>query len=113
MQRRNRLAWKLSFVVLLVVSTVILGTGYFGNTLIRRHTLSAAREIMRFNSASIIDGLDKLMMSGENDRVLEFIGDMSRRSTTYQDMNLISHPSGRICVSRTLATETFFDVKDR
>jgi PAS domain S-box-containing protein len=113
MRRRNRLAWKLSSVVLVVVSAVILGTGYFGRTVIRGHTLSAAREIMRFNSASIINGLDKLMMSGDNDRVLEFIGDMSRRSTTYQDMSLVSHPSGRICVSRMLTSDTFFDPKDR
>ena len=113
MRRRNRLAWKLSFVILLVVSAVILGTGFLESTLIRHHTLSAAREIMRFNSASIINGLDKLMMSGDNERVLEFIGDMSRRSTTYQDMILVSHPSGRICVSRTLTSDTFFDVKDR
>ncbi len=100
MRRRNRLAWKLSVVVLVIVSAVILGTGWLGSFLSQRHALDAARNVMQFNSASIRSGIDELMMSRNSTRALEYIKEMSHRSTTYEDVSLISHPSGRISVSR-------------
>jgi len=112
MKRRNRLAWKLSVVVLVIVSTVILGAGFLGSLLSRQYTLGAAREIMRFNSSSICNGLEKLMMGGDNTGVIEFIGEMSRSSSTYQDMSLISHPDGEIFVSQELGVGDHLGMSD-
>jgi PAS domain S-box-containing protein len=100
MRRRHRLAWKLSAVVLVIVSAAILVTGWLGSVLSQRYALDAARGVMQFNSAAIRDGLEKLMMSNDKIQAIEFIEEMSRGSTTYQDVSLISHPSGRISVSR-------------
>ncbi len=103
MRRRHRLAWKLSVVVLIIVSTAILVSGWLGSLLSQRYALDAARSVMQFNSASIRNGLEKLMMSGDKSKAMEFIEQMSQGSETYQDVSLISHPSGRITVSQLQA----------
>jgi PAS domain S-box-containing protein len=113
MRRRHRLAWKLSVVVLVIVSAAILVTGWLGSILSQRYALDAARGVMQFNSASIRNGLEKLMMSGDKIEALEFIEEMSRGSATYQDVSLISHPSGRIVVSRLQERGTILDRNDK
>ncbi|MFH1754849.1 MAG: ATP-binding protein [Candidatus Latescibacterota bacterium] len=112
MRRRHRLAWKLSAVVLVIVSAVILVTGLLGNLLSQRYALDAARDVMQFSSSSIRNGIEKLMMSGDNTEAMEFIEEMSRGSATYQDMSLISHPSGRITVSRQQELGALLDISD-
>ena len=99
MRRRNRLAWKLSVVVLAIVSLVILVTSFLGSLFSRQYALDATRNGMQFNSASILSGIDELMMSRNNIGVLEYIEELSEQSTTYQDISLLSHPSGRVAVS--------------
>jgi len=113
MRRRNRLAWKLSVAVLAIVAVVILGTGLVGNRLSRKYSLEAARSIMQFNAESIVSGIDELMMSGNNEGALDFIAEMSHRSTTYHDISLVSHPAGEIAVSRLQIPGTQLDIGDR
>ena len=100
MRRRNRLAWKLSVAVLVIVSAVILATGYVGNYLSRRSTLQAAREIMHFNAASITSGVEKLMLTGDSCGMIDFIGGGSATGrAALGDMGLVAHPSGEVLVS--------------
>lgn len=96
----------------MIISVVILGTGYLSSLFSQRYTLDAAREIMRFNSASIGDGLNTLMMRGDNAAVIEFVEEMARRSSTYQDISLISHPSGLIRVSQLQDAGDHLDMDD-
>ncbi|MFH1842736.1 MAG: ATP-binding protein [bacterium] len=99
MRKRDQLAWRLSAVVLVIVSVVILGNGLLGNLLSQRYALDAARNVMEFNSASISSGISELMMSDNVSGVVEFIDEMSRRSSTYHDISLVSHPSGTVTIS--------------
>ena len=112
MRRRHRLAWKLSVVVLVIVSAAILVTGWLGSLLSQRYALNAARSVMQFNSAAICNGLEKLMMSGDKIEALQFIEEMSRGTTTYEDVSLISHPSGRISVSRLQQRDELLAIDD-
>jgi PAS domain S-box-containing protein len=100
MLRRKRLAWKLSVPVLAVVAVAILGAGYLGSVLSRRVALTGTRNVMQFNSTSIRGGIDELMMTGNRDRALWFIEEMATESSTYEDIALVSHPSGEVIVSR-------------
>ncbi len=59
---------------------------------------------MKFNSESILSGIEKLMMTRNNDGVLELIQDLSKGSTVYRDIRLLSHYSGEIVVSRLAET---------
>jgi len=113
MQIRNRLAWKLSAVVLVIAFVVILGTVLLSSLLSRQYALEAARGIMQFNSASIRSGIDELMMGRHDAGMLEFIEEMSRWSTTYQDISLVSHPSGTIAVSRLLDSGTKLELNQK
>jgi PAS domain S-box-containing protein len=107
--RRKRLAWKLSVPVLAVVAAAILGAGYLGSVLSRRVALTAARNVMQFNSTSIRSGIGELMMTGNRDRALWFIEEMAQESATYEDIALVSHPSGRVNVSRLRPVGSFLD----
>ena len=113
MQRRHRLAWKLSVPVLIIVTVVILGAGFLGSYLSRSFALDAACDIMRFNSASIRSSIDELMISHNREGVMKVFEEMSMRSTTYMEIGLISHPSGRVAVSRLRVPGTVLDSSDR
>jgi len=112
MRRRNRLAWKLSVAVLVIVSAVILTTGYVGSYLSRRSTLKAAREIMHFNAAAITSGVEKLMLTGDSCGMIDFIGGSATRGATLGDMGLVAHPSGEVLVSRPAGGEGVFGPGD-
>ncbi len=59
------------------------------------------------------NGIDELMMSGNNEGALDFIAEMSHRSTTYHDISLVSHPAGEVAVSRLQIPGTQLDIGDR
>lgn len=100
MLRRHRVVWKLSIIVILIVTLVIAATGLVNNIISNHLALESARAVLKFNSESILSGIHKLMMSRNNDGVLELIQDLSEGSTVYQDIRLVSHHSGEIVVSR-------------
>ena len=95
MHRFNRLAWKLSAVVLLIVTAVILGTGLIGSLLSRRYALAAARRIMHVSSATLRGGLDEVMLGGGDAGSLEFLERLPGRNPGYRDVRLVAHPSAR------------------
>jgi PAS domain S-box-containing protein len=100
MRKRNSIVKKLSLVVIAIVTLVIVATGVVNNAIGNHYALESARAVLKFNSESILSGIEKLMMSRNNDGVLELIGDISKGSRIYQDIRFVSHYSGEIVVSR-------------
>jgi hypothetical protein len=100
MRKRHSIVTKLSVVVIAIVTLVIAAAGLVNNIISHHYALESAREALKFNSESILSGLDKLMMTRNNDGVLELIQDISRGSTVYRDIRLFSHYSGEVVVSR-------------
>jgi PAS domain S-box-containing protein len=97
-------------VVTMIVTLVILATGAAHNLISKHYTLESARAVMRFNSQSILSGIDKLMMSRNNDGVLELIQELSTGSKVYRDVRLVTHNSGKIVVSRLNGTGTTLSI---
>ena len=102
MRRRHSIVTKLSVAVIAIVTLVIAATGLVNNIISHHYALESARAALRFNSESILSGIDKLMMTRNNDGVLELIQDISKGSTVYRDIRLLSHYSGEVVVSRLL-----------
>jgi PAS domain S-box-containing protein len=100
MRRRNSVVRKLSAVVIAIVTLVIAAAGLVNNIISRHYALESARAALKFNSESILSGIDKLMMTRNNDGVLELIQDISKDSKVYRDIRLMSHYPGEIVVSR-------------
>jgi PAS domain S-box-containing protein len=99
-RRWNRVAWKLSVVVIGIVTLVIASVGVVNNIISKNLALESARAVLRFNSDTMVGGINDLMMSRNNQGVLEFIQDVSESSTFYRDIRLVSHHSGEVVVSR-------------
>ncbi len=100
MRSRDSVVRKLSIVVIAIVTLVIAAVGLVNHILSNHYALESARAVLKFNSESILSGINKLMMSRNNEAVLELIQDVSKGSTVYQDIRLVSHYSGEIVVSR-------------
>jgi PAS domain S-box-containing protein len=100
MRRSHSVVRKLTLVVIAIVTLVIAATGLVNNIISNHYTLESAREVLKFNSESILNGINKLMMSRNNKGVLELISDISEGSTVYQEIRLVAHYSGEVAVSR-------------
>ena len=99
MPSRKSVVRNLSIGVTAIVTLVIAAVGLVNNILSHHYALESAREVLKFNSESILGGIDTLMMTRNNDGVLELIQDISKDSTVYRDIRLMSHYSGEIVVS--------------
>jgi PAS domain S-box-containing protein len=97
---RSKLAWKLSAVVVAILTTAITLSGYVNNLICAHYTQESARASLRFNSESIINGIGQLMMTRNNEGIEELFVQMSRDSTGYGDIRLVSHHSGAVVASR-------------
>jgi PAS domain S-box-containing protein len=113
MIRRNRIAWKLSVIGVVVVTVVIIVTGFMNILIATHYARESARAVLEFNSSSILKGINKLMMSRNNDAVLELVKDMSSGRTIYRDIRLVSHLSGEVVVSRLGFEEGVLSKDDR
>jgi PAS domain S-box-containing protein len=100
MRRRDSVVRKLSSVVISIVTLVIAAVGLVNHVISNHYALESARSVLKFNSESILSGINKLMMTRSNEAVLELIQDISKGSTVYQDIRFVSHYSGEIVVSR-------------
>jgi PAS domain S-box-containing protein len=100
MPRRKSVVRKLTLVVIAIVTLVIAAAGLVNYAISHHYALESAREVLKFNSESILSGIHKLMLSRNNEGVLELIQDISRGSTVYREIRLVSHYSGEIVVSR-------------
>jgi PAS domain S-box-containing protein len=104
MRRKNSVVRRLSVSLIAIVALVIAAAALVNNIISRHYALESARAALKFNSESILSGIDKLMMTRNNDGVLELIQDISRGSKVYRDIRLMSHYSGEIVVSRLVET---------
>ena len=100
MPGRKSVVRKLTILLIAVVTLVIAAAGLVNNIISHHYALESARAALKFNSESILSGIDKLMMTRNNDGVSELIQDISRDSKVYRDIRLMSHYSGEIVVSR-------------
>jgi PAS domain S-box-containing protein len=117
MKARSKLAWKLSVVVVAILTAAIALSGYVNNWICAHYTLESARASLRFNTESIIKGIGQLMMSRDVDGIQTLIADVSRSSsggtvsrdsTVYRDIRLVSHledRQGEVAVSRSGKSE--------
>jgi PAS domain S-box-containing protein len=103
----------LSFIVIPIVMVVIVGNGVLSTSISRRYALRSARDVLKFNSESIRGGIERLMMSRNNPAVQELVEDMSRGSTVYRNIRLVSHPLGQVVVSRRDRPGTALDQSDK
>jgi PAS domain S-box-containing protein len=113
MRRRNRVVWKLSIAVTVIVTLVIVATGVANNIISSHYALKSARAVLRFNSASIQSGIKKLMMSRNNEGVSELIQDMARGSTVYRDVRIVAHYTGEVVVTRLDSPGAELGIDDR
>jgi PAS domain S-box-containing protein len=90
----------LTLVVIAIVALVIAAAGLVSNAISHHYALESAREVLKFNSESIHNGIHKLMLSRDNESVLEMIQGISKDSTVYREIRLVSHYSGEVVVSR-------------
>ena len=87
-------------VVAILTGGIVL-SGYINNLIAAHYSLESARAFLHFNSESIINAIGRLMMSRDNEGIEHLIGEMSRDSTVYGDIRLVSHHSGEIVASRS------------
>jgi PAS domain S-box-containing protein len=100
MPGRKSVVRKLTLVVIAIVTLVIAAAGLVNYAISQHYALESAREVLRFNSESILNGIHKLMLSRNNQGVLELLQDISKDSTVYREIRLVSHYSGEVVVSR-------------
>ena len=98
---KSRLVWKLSAVVVAILTVAIALSGYANNLIGAHYSLRSARAFLRFNSESIVQGIGQLMMSRNNKGIENLIVEISRDSTVYRNIRLASHPSGEVVASRS------------
>lgn len=97
---RSRLVWKLIAVVVVILAAAIGLSGYINSLICDYCSLESVRAVLRFNSESNIKAIGHLMMNRDNEGVRKLIGDISRESEVYGDIQLVSHHSGDVVASR-------------
>jgi len=112
MSQKNRIVWKLSAVVIAVVSLVIIVFACVENFVGAHYSLKAARGILKFNSESIARGIENLMMTRNNAGVESLFADISGESEIYGDIRLLSHKTGAVAASRLGSTGTVLTTQD-
>jgi len=109
----NSVVRKMSVVVIAIVTLVVAAAGLVTSAISNHHALESARAVLRFNSESILSGIGNLMMTHNNKGVLRLIQDVSRDSTVYRDISLVSHHSGEVVVSGLGEAGTTLSENDR
>ena len=103
---RSRIAWRLSAVVVTLISGVAVLFGYLNNLADQHYALEAAREVSRFNSETILHGLRDRMMTRDTAGIRERIQDLVEESPTYIDIHLVAHGGEIVASARGLAGDT-------
>lgn len=99
MKARSKLVWKLTAMVVAILTMAILLSGIINNRLWNDYALASTHSLLRFNTASIVKGIGHQMMSRNKDGVDELIDEMARDTVTYRDIRLLSHHSGKVVAS--------------
>ncbi len=99
MEQRNRIVWKPSVAVIVVVSVVIAMFAWISHTLEQRSARESARLSLDLNADAVVRGIERLMTTQGGAGVDALFQDLSRRNDSYTGLRLISHRSGEVVVS--------------
>jgi len=103
MRKRSKLVWKLSALVVAILTAAVIFSGFANNLICAHYSLKSSRAFLRFNSESIISGIGQLMMREDREGIQDLFVEMSREATDYGDIQLVSHLSdhyGEVVASR-------------
>ena len=100
MRMKTSLVWKLSAVVAAILAAAIALSGYLDHIISSHYSLASVRAFLGFNSESIVKGIGEMMMIRNNQGIEELIVEMSRDSTVYGNIRMVSHHSGEVVASR-------------
>jgi PAS domain S-box-containing protein len=92
--RKNSLVWKVNAVFLAIVASVLGILAYVTNLVYERDSLALARDVSRANSETILHSINKLMMTRDNDGIIDLIDRIASDNPIYRDIRLISHAGG-------------------
>ena len=98
-----------------ILTVAIALSGYINNLIYDHYSLESARTSLQFNTDSINKGIGQLMMNRDIDGIQKLIADVSRGSTIYRDLRLVSHLEGyhgQVVASRSGATNRRTLVKE-
>lgn len=94
MAGRSKLVWKLSAVVIAILTVAIALSGYLNSLVYEHHAQESARISLRFNTDSINKGIGQLMMNRDINGIQRLVADIARNDTVYRDLRLVSHLEG-------------------
>jgi PAS domain S-box-containing protein len=96
--RRSLIVWKLSAVYITIILLVFVIWGYANNLVDEHYALRSACHLYRFNSATILESIKKLMMTRDAEGIREMIDNLAKNDPVYKEMRLVSH-AGEIAAS--------------
>ncbi|MEW6071542.1 MAG: ATP-binding protein [Planctomycetota bacterium] len=112
MKQQSHIVWKLNVVVITIVSLVIVVFAWFGHLAGEHYTRESARQILGFHSASIVQGVEDLMMSNSRDGLAAFLEDLSAGNPIYDGLRVVSHEQGQVVVCRSGAYDRVYTLED-
>jgi PAS domain S-box-containing protein len=113
MKRRTSIVWKLSTVVILVVSATLMIAAGVDHLVADHYFHELAQTIFRFDAQSTVDGLADLLMLHSTEAVGAYFHNLSRDSDIYSEFSLISHKSGEIVASLKTEPGTRLPIESR
>jgi len=96
--RRSLIVWRLSAVFITIILLVFIISGYVNNLVDEHYALASASDLCRFNSATILQIIKKLMMTRDNEGINEVIQNLAKGNPDYRQIRLVSH-RGQIIAS--------------
>ena len=98
MFRRSLIVWKLSAVFIVIMLVLLIILGYVHNLADQNSSLTAARNLCRFNSTTIEQSIRHFLMTRDNDGVKALFDGLSRNDPRYREIRLVSH-TGEVVAS--------------
>lgn len=98
MFRRNRVAWRLSGLLSVLIVFVWAVTAYVNSLDDRREALASARDVSRMDSRTLILGLHRFMATRDLDGIRAMVDGLAQDNPIYEDIQLAAH-EGEIVIS--------------
>ena len=99
MFRRSLIVWKLSAVFITIILLVFAILGYINNLVDEHYALGSARDLCRFNSATIQQAIKEPLMTRDNESIKRMVDNLAESNPLYREIRLVAH-GGEIAVSR-------------
>ncbi len=108
----SRIIWKLSAVFTAIILLVILVSGYVDTLVVEHYALASARDLCRFNSATMRQALKTPLMTCDNESIERIFRNLARDNRVYGEMRLVSH-NGDVAASRYDSGDTTLPLESR